>query len=39
MGTREVLHGKSFAFDSEGQYMLTCDKNDGVIYQVSNTHM
>ncbi|CAE1317798.1 WD repeat-containing protein 91 [Acanthosepion pharaonis] len=39
MGTREVLHGKSFAFDSEGQYMLTCDKNDGVIYQMHREGM
>ncbi|XP_041369191.1 WD repeat-containing protein 91-like isoform X2 [Gigantopelta aegis] len=36
-GNKEIPRGKLFAFDSEGQYVLTCDKNTGVIYQLKET--
>ncbi|XP_071090534.1 WD repeat-containing protein 91-like isoform X1 [Haliotis cracherodii] len=32
-GNKEVPRGRLFAFDPEGQYILTCDKNKGVLYQ------
>ncbi|KAJ8317213.1 hypothetical protein KUTeg_005117 [Tegillarca granosa] len=34
-GNKEVPRGKLFAFDSEGQYLLTCDKTVGALYKVS----
>ncbi|KAK6186094.1 hypothetical protein SNE40_008198 [Patella caerulea] len=33
-GNKELPRGRLFNFDSEGQYILTCDKNKGVIYQL-----
>ncbi|XP_036368217.1 WD repeat-containing protein 91 isoform X1 [Octopus sinensis] len=33
---RETLYGRSFAFDSEGHYMLTCHKNEGIIYEINS---
>ncbi|GAB1607859.1 hypothetical protein Ahia01_001069800, partial [Argonauta hians] len=32
---RETVYGRSFAFDSEGRYMLTCHKNEGIIYELN----
>ena len=33
-GSKEIPHGNLFALDSEGQYILTCDRYKGVIYKV-----
>ncbi|XP_077195330.1 WD repeat-containing protein 91 isoform X1 [Paroedura picta] len=32
----QVPHGRLFAFDSEGNYMLTCSSSGGVIYKLSS---
>ncbi|XP_054844564.1 WD repeat-containing protein 91 isoform X2 [Eublepharis macularius] len=32
----QVPHGRLFAFDSEGNYMLTCSSSGGVIYKLNN---
>ncbi|XP_033757120.1 WD repeat-containing protein 91-like isoform X2 [Pecten maximus] len=34
-GGKEIPKGRLFAFDGEGQYILTCDKNKGLIYKVN----
>ncbi|XP_069139768.1 WD repeat-containing protein 91-like isoform X2 [Argopecten irradians] len=33
-GGKEIPKGRLFSFDGEGQYILTCDKNKGLIYRV-----
>ncbi|KAL8221763.1 UNVERIFIED_CONTAM: WD repeat-containing protein 91 [Gekko kuhli] len=32
----QIPHGRLFAFDSEGNYMLTCSSSGGVIYKLSS---
>ncbi|XP_060072966.1 WD repeat-containing protein 91-like [Ylistrum balloti] len=34
-GGKEIPKGRLFSFDGEGQYVLTCDKNKGLIYKVN----
>ncbi|OWF40423.1 WD repeat-containing protein 91 [Mizuhopecten yessoensis] len=34
-GGKEIPKGRLFAFDGEGQYILTCDKNKGLVYKVN----
>ncbi|KAL3865137.1 hypothetical protein ACJMK2_006758 [Sinanodonta woodiana] len=36
IGNKEIPRGKLFAFDTEGQYLLTCDETKGVIYKVQD---
>ncbi|KAK3094729.1 hypothetical protein FSP39_005505 [Pinctada imbricata] len=33
VSNKEVPRGKLFSFDAEGQYILTCDKNKGILYR------
>ena len=36
MGNKEVPRGKLLAFDTDGQYMLSCYDANALIYRVSN---
>ncbi|KAL5021151.1 hypothetical protein ScPMuIL_000306 [Solemya velum] len=37
LGGKELPKGKLFAFDSESQYLLTCDRDKSIVYQMTKT--